>query len=59
MFKVLVQWVIFHTLVLFIVLKELVKMLMEPEERVSGAAFLIFLLEVGVFLRICSVVGLQ
>ena len=34
-------------------------MLMEPEERVSGATFLVFLLEVSVFLRICPMIGLN
>ena len=33
--------------------------LMEPEQRVSWAPLLVFLLEVDIFLGICSVVGLQ
>ena len=59
LFQMLVKWVIFYILVLFVVLEELVKMLMEPEKRVSWTTFFVFLLEVGVFLRICPMVGLK
>ena len=59
MLEMLIEWVIFHTLVLFVVLKKLVEMLMEPEERVSGTTFFVFLLEVSVFLRICPMIGLN
>ena len=55
----LVQWVVFHTLVLVIVLKELLEMGMEPEERVCWATSLLILLEVCVFLRVSSVVWLK
>ena len=59
MLEMLIKWVIFHTFVLIIVFQELVKVLMEPEKNVSWTTFLVFLLEVGVFLRVCSVVGLN
>ena len=55
----LIQRVIFLALVLVIVLQKSVKVLLEPEERVSRATLLVFLLEVSVFLRVCPVVGLN
>ena len=59
LFQVLVQWVVFHTLVLIIVLKELLEVSMEPEKRVSRSAFLLILLEIGVLLWVSSVIWLQ
>lgn len=54
----LVQWVIFHTLVLVFVLQKLVEVLMKPEKRVCWSTLLVILLEVDVFLRIGPVVRL-
>lgn len=59
MLQVLVQWVVFHTLVLDLVLEQLLEVSMEPEERVGRSAFLFILLEIGIFLWVSSVIWLQ
>jgi len=54
--QVLVQWVVFHTLVLDLVLEQLLEVSMEPEERVGRSAFLFILLEIGIFLWVSPVI---
>lgn len=57
--EVNVEWVVFHTLVLVVILQELIEELVEPDKRISWSTLLVFLLEICVFLRVCSVVWLN